>query len=479
MDGNKDVTATFTQIEYTLDVTVVGGGGVTKNPATGPYYYDDVVTLTATADPGWTFSGWSGDASGSSNPLPVTMDGNKDVTATFTQIEYTLDVTVVGGGGVTKNPATGPYYYDDIVTLTATADPGWTFSGWSGDASGSSNPLPVTMDGNKDVTATFTQIEYTLDVTVVGGGGVTKNPATGPYYYDDVVTLTATADPGWTFSGWSEDASGSSNPLPVTMDGNKDVTATFTQDEYTLDVTIVGNGQVTANPATGPYFYGDVITLTATADPDWAFFVWSGDLIGDDNPDTLTVVGNTVVTATFSREVYRIFMPHVSNNASSLPDLVVDDLLVSNSDIQVVVLNRGRTPASNGFWVDGYIDPDPPPSSVNDIWQAVADEGLVWGVTGVTLNPGQMLTLTIDGLYYDASHSNFSGLIPDNTPVYAQVDSAHAGTGYGAVLKSHEFAGGPYNNISSPVVPSLSSLAPLPLSDSAQQRGTSELPKRP
>ncbi len=195
---------------YALSTSVnPSGSGVvssdpTPNCADTLYLPGTTVTLTATADPGWTFSGWSGDASGSSNPLPVTIDGNKDITATFTQDEYMLDVTIVGGGGVTKNPATGPYYYDDVVTLTATADPGWTFSGWSEDASGSSNPLLVTMDGNKDITATFTQIEYTLDVTVVGGGGVTKNPATGPYYYDDVVTLTATADPGWTFSGWSE-----------------------------------------------------------------------------------------------------------------------------------------------------------------------------------------------------------------------------------------------------------------------------------
>ena len=345
IDGNKDITATFTQDEYMLDVTIVGGGGVTKNPATGPYYYDDVVTLTATADPGWTFSGWSGDASGSSNPLPVTMDGNKDVTATFTQIEYTLDVTVVGGGGVTKNPATGPYYYDDVVTLTATADPGWTFSGWSEDASGSSNPLLVTMDGNKDITATFTEDEYTLDVTVVGGGGVTKNPATGPYYYDDIVTLTATADPGWTFSAWSGDASGSSNPLPVTMDGNKDVTATFIQDEYTLDVTIVGDGQVEADPAAGSYNYGDVITLTATADPDWAFFTWSGDLTGSVSPDTYVIEGNTTITATFRQDMYRHYIPLVSINvAMGTPDLVVEELLVSNGDVQLVDLNQGSMP---------------------------------------------------------------------------------------------------------------------------------------
>ena len=49
-----------------------------------------------------------------------------------------------------------PYYYDDVVALTATAAPGWTFTGWSGDLSFTNNPANLTMDGNKTVTATFT-----------------------------------------------------------------------------------------------------------------------------------------------------------------------------------------------------------------------------------------------------------------------------------------------------------------------------------
>ena len=44
---------------------------------------------------------------------------------------------------------------------------------------------------------------------------------------------------------------------------------------------------------------GDVVTLTATPDPDWAFAGWSGDLSGTANPITITLTGNNVVTATF------------------------------------------------------------------------------------------------------------------------------------------------------------------------------------
>jgi hypothetical protein len=41
-------------------------------------------------------------------------------------------------------------------TNTAIADPGASFTGWSGDLSGITNPITLTVDGNKLVTATFT-----------------------------------------------------------------------------------------------------------------------------------------------------------------------------------------------------------------------------------------------------------------------------------------------------------------------------------
>jgi hypothetical protein len=83
MNGNKSVTAHFTQNQYTLTVTIDGSGSVTKNPDQATYSYGQVVTLTAVANSGWAFSYWSGDLSGSQNPKTITMNGNKAVTAHF------------------------------------------------------------------------------------------------------------------------------------------------------------------------------------------------------------------------------------------------------------------------------------------------------------------------------------------------------------------------------------------------------------
>ena len=68
---------------------------------------------------------------------------------------YTLDVIVEGSGSVVKSPDQATYLHDDSVSLTATANDGWLFAGWSGDFSGLFNPDSVILDGNKTVTATF------------------------------------------------------------------------------------------------------------------------------------------------------------------------------------------------------------------------------------------------------------------------------------------------------------------------------------
>ncbi|WP_202621794.1 malectin domain-containing carbohydrate-binding protein [Pontibacter russatus] len=71
--------------------------------------------------------------------------------------QYTLSVSTTGSGTVTKSPNQATYASGTSVSLTATPASGYAFSGWSGDATGTSNPLSVTMGGNKTITANFTQ----------------------------------------------------------------------------------------------------------------------------------------------------------------------------------------------------------------------------------------------------------------------------------------------------------------------------------
>jgi len=215
---------------YTLTVELVGQGMVAAIPG-GPYAYNEVITLTATPGAHWTFAHWSGDLIGSDPTTVFTITGNAHITATFTQLEYALDVIVdpAGSGTVDVTPA-GPYHYGDTITLTAEANPGWVFTSWSGDLGG--DPTTVfTITGNAHITATFTQLEYALDVIVdpAGSGTVDVDPA-GPYHYGDTITLTAEANPGWVFATWSGDLTGAGDTRVFTITHDMLVTATFTQD---------------------------------------------------------------------------------------------------------------------------------------------------------------------------------------------------------------------------------------------------------
>ncbi len=60
---------------------------------------------------------------------------------------------------------------------------------------------------------------------------------------------------------------------------------------------------VEVDPAQTTYQHGDVVQLTAIPDPDQSFTGWSGDLSGASNPASLTIEGNTSVTANFGAAV--------------------------------------------------------------------------------------------------------------------------------------------------------------------------------
>jgi hypothetical protein len=143
---------------YSLDITTVGTGTVSVEPEQATYEAGSVVTLTAVASNSAFFAGWTGDVTSADNPLVITLTQNTVLTATFTAeapITYTLTMDVVGNGSVL--PGTGSQISGTSVSLQATPDPGWQFDGWTGAINDTTNPILLLMDGDKVVTATFSQ----------------------------------------------------------------------------------------------------------------------------------------------------------------------------------------------------------------------------------------------------------------------------------------------------------------------------------
>lgn len=146
---------------YSLATSTNGScsGSIVLDPPGGTYPPGTAVTATAAPDPGCRFAAWSGDASGSANPLTVVMDRNQSIGAEFvpdgTTYTLTTDTTGDGSGSILLDPAGGTYPEHATVRARAEAAPGSTFVGWSGDVSGSNPEVDVYMDGHKSIIAEF------------------------------------------------------------------------------------------------------------------------------------------------------------------------------------------------------------------------------------------------------------------------------------------------------------------------------------
>ncbi|CAL2094886.1 InlB B-repeat-containing protein [Tenacibaculum sp. 190524A05c] len=359
MDSDKTVTAMFSKIQRTLTINATNGSVSTNpNPLGGTYDDGTSVELTATPDAGYQFDGWSGNATGTTNPLTIVMDSDKTVTAMFSKIQRTLTINATNGSVSTNpNPVGGTYDDGTSVELTATPDAGYQFDGWSGNATGTTNPLTIVMDSDKTVTAMFSKIQRTLTLNATNGTVSTNpNPTGGTYDDGTSVQLTATPDAGYQFDGWSGDATGTTNPLTITMDADKTVTAIFSKIQRTLTINAT-NGTVNVtnpfalkevgvnggkvNTQTGQFDDGTTIRLTAVPDSGYQFDGWSGDATGTTNPIDIVMDSDKTVTAMFSAVTASVVDEEFNKGVKAYPIPVSNVLTVdvlNNYEIKRIVI---------------------------------------------------------------------------------------------------------------------------------------------
>ena len=344
--------------QYSLSTTTIGSGSISLSPPGGVYDEGTSVTLTALPAAGYQFSGWSGDLSGNSNPSTITMDGDKTVTATFSELppeQFTLTVNINGSGSVVLNPPGGVYDAGTPVTILAIPSQGYEFSGWSGDLSGMENPQTIVIDADKSVTANFVEQNLptvSLATLTFGSGNILLDPAPlesangNRYFLGTEVTLTALPEIGYQFSGWGGHINGFNNPVPITMDSDQNVVAVFSdlpQVFVTLTINLEGAGSVTLDPppvtpagSGGEYQIGTVVTITAIPDPNYQFSGWNGDLNGTRNPQTIIINENKSVTASF-----------VEQSSSNGP-VVYEETIIGGATEAAVVTTAGNIIAVNG-----------------------------------------------------------------------------------------------------------------------------------
>ena len=398
-----------TEYRLTRIVTPLNGGSISG--ADGFYAASSTVQLTATPTSGYQFGTWSGDASGSTNPLPVVMNGPKTITANFSvptaaifinsnvsSLQFTVSGTGCNPGsysapasfnwpegtvcaistpatqggdvrsvfegwadGPTANPRTitaipssatyemrfgtqykltrlttgqgsvsgadGYYAAGSSVQLTATPAGGYQFTGWSGNVVSSANPLSLTMNAPSTITANFSanpaSVAINANVTgaqfAVSGTGCPAGTYTAPV---SVVWTSGTAcsitpttpmggpDTRYVFSSWTDGSS--ATPRSIVAAPGASYTMSFTT-EHKLTRSVSGQGTVSGSD--GFYGAGSIVQLTASAGSGYQFTGWSGSASGASNPLALVMDGPKSVTANFSASATAVTI----NSNTALP----------------------------------------------------------------------------------------------------------------------------------------------------------------
>jgi len=157
MNQDKSVQAVF---GTTLSTTVAGNGSVQLNPPGGVYPYGSVIRLTGIPQPGNYFGVWGNAASGTANPLYFTLTNpSPTVSSLFAATpagQAALTVLINGPGTIHVSPAGNVFATNQSVNITAAPLAGQGFLNWSGDATGTQNPITVAMTQSRVVTANFT-----------------------------------------------------------------------------------------------------------------------------------------------------------------------------------------------------------------------------------------------------------------------------------------------------------------------------------
>jgi hypothetical protein len=213
-DGTTGVIITRTNSlgsppEQGLDPLMAGGelpSGVGPAFASQWLSYDYSLLADSPAIDAGTNDGVAVDKDIDGNPRIVdgTGDGNAVVDmGAYEFLEALLVIVKQGQGLVIGTPGpvhcgsacTAGFLAGTEVTLTATAETGWAFSGWSGDLASADNPVLLTMDSDKAVTTTFGLKTYVITPTAGLGGVITPGTAQTVNYGEDI-TFTVNANTG-------------------------------------------------------------------------------------------------------------------------------------------------------------------------------------------------------------------------------------------------------------------------------------------
>ena len=318
---------------YTVSYNSNGGSGTMTND-TATYNSNFITKKNTFTKTGYTFNGWNEKADGTGTVWELTTSGVYESGKSW-KWTYTKNITLYAQWIPNTNTkyvvkhykqkldGTYPSEADDTDNLTGTTDSSVAptvkdvknNSNYIGFTAPSVQTVTIAADGSTVVTYKYTRNKYTFTLGSTTGITTTGSTASGSYYYGSTITLKATANTGYIFTGWTSSntnlVANQTNAIATfTMPaGNITMTPSAGYASYTVTYDATTNGGSTAKQ-TAITKYKSLVDLTKKAEKSGYKFVgWNTNkdatsaLSSYEMPNhdvTLYAIYKKTLTATFN-----------------------------------------------------------------------------------------------------------------------------------------------------------------------------------
>jgi len=365
---DRSFVACFELVDYYITAIVNPDGFGTISGVDNPYHYGDVATLTATpASDEYAFDAWTenGVVVSQDETYSFTVTSDMVIVANFVYNNFLVvedveslpnvlvdipvnlinhndvvygfqfDITIPDGltfVGVEKSDRLSESHIlmampiaGNVIRILDYAMPPEAISGTEGAictiqvVATETGDYPMNIDATTaaisgidgslyhvttvDGTLSVSQINITVSAIPEEGGTVTGG---GAYIYGATVAVSASPEIGYSFVCWIEDGNiVSRNALyEFTATEDRDLVAYFLHNTYYVNVTVNPEGHGLVMGLDNPYYYGDVVTLTAVSvdENDYTFVNWTenGVEVSADKTYSFTLVSDRNLVANFA-----------------------------------------------------------------------------------------------------------------------------------------------------------------------------------
>ena len=344
-DGNK----------YTVTLNADGG---TISPEQVEVKYKQAYNIPAPSRDGYSFTGWV-DESSEAFPATGTWEFTTDKTlkATWNLNQYSIAYNLNGGTNNPSNPSSYSYESDEIV-LANPSKTGYTFLGWyttsTFDEQSVITSIPNNSTGDVTLYAKWNDgNQYTVTLDPNGGN---VNPEEVNVQYDHAYNLPTPTRDGYSFAGWV-DTNSELFPISGTWEltTNKELTATWNLDQYSISYELNGGTNNPSNPATYNY-ESDSINLASPSRTGYTFQGWYTTSTFEEQSVITTIPNHSTGDVTLYAK-WEIVNYDITYNLAGGTNNPNNPATYNYEDDDIVLLEPSKTGYAFTGWVDANSNP--------------------------------------------------------------------------------------------------------------------------